>query len=77
MERARRRQKDLKDRGCELPLEQIQTEIEKRDANDRQRRVGPLKAADDAVIVETTDLNIEQVIVKLMEQVKIKCPNKI
>ena len=46
------------------------TAIEQRDKNDRDRAVGPLKPADDAILIDTTDLNIEQVVDKLLGFVK-------
>jgi len=65
-ERARRRQAELQDRdGCEN-LEQIQRAIEDRDKSDEERAVGPLRPAEDAVVVDTTDLSIEEVVEKLL-----------
>ena len=51
-------------------IERIQRDIEARDASDSGRAVGPMKPADDAVTVDTTDLNIEQVVQKLFEIVQ-------
>jgi cytidylate kinase len=65
-ERARRRQIDLKAKGVNESLEKIQELIEKRDKSDSERNVGPLKPAQDAVIVDTTGLSIDQVIDKLL-----------
>ncbi|MHC4641625.1 MAG: (d)CMP kinase [Planctomycetota bacterium] len=65
-ERARRRQTELQGRdGCEN-LEQIQRAIEDRDKSDEERAVGPLRLAEDAVVVDTTDLSIEEVVEKLL-----------
>jgi len=72
-ERARRRQAELVAKGIETHLEQIKQAIEKRDASDRNRTVGPLTAADDAVIVDTTALSIDEVMDKLLGVVKEKC----
>ncbi len=72
-ERARRRQAELRARGVNEPLEQIQSAIEERDKSDESRAVGPLKPAEDAILVDTTDLNIEQVVDKLLGFVKEKC----
>ncbi|MGI6161321.1 MAG: (d)CMP kinase [Christensenellales bacterium] len=65
-ERARRRWLELKQRGQDRPLEEIKAEIEFRDKNDSSREFAPLKQADDAVLVDTTDLNIDQVIEKIL-----------
>ena len=74
-ERARRRQAELQTEGREN-LEQIQRDIEERDKSDENRGVGPLRPADDAIVVDTTDLSIEEVVEKLLCCVKEKCLRK-
>ncbi len=69
-ERARRRQAELRAKGISESLEQIQKAIEERDKSDQSRVVGPLKPASDAIIVDTTDLGIEEVVEKLLGFVK-------
>jgi cytidylate kinase len=69
-ERARRRKAELQAKGDIQSIEQIQKAMEQRDKSDQDRTVGPLKPADDAIIVDTTDLNIEQVVDKLLSYVK-------
>ncbi len=66
-ERARRRQAQLAEAGTHLPLEKIQEDIETRDKSDQLRSVGPLKPADDAVIIDTTGLTIDQVVEKIVQ----------
>ena len=66
-ERARRRQAQLAETGTHLPLEKIQEDIETRDKSDQLRSVGPLKPADDAVIIDTTGLTIDQVVEKIVQ----------
>jgi cytidylate kinase len=69
-ERARRRQAELRDRLAEdLPLEQVQEQVALRDALDEERDVSPLVAASDAVTVDTTTLDIEQVLSAIMERI--------
>ena len=75
-ERARRRQAELRAKGDSRSLEQIQKAIDKRDKSDQSRAVGPLKPAKDAVVVDTTDLNVEEVVEKLLSYVKEKCLKK-
>jgi CMP/dCMP kinase len=75
-ERARRRQAELKAKGIQQTDDEIRQAILKRDQSDENRAVGPLKPADDAVIVDTTGLSIEQVVEKLVSCVKQKCPKK-
>ncbi|MBL7189131.1 MAG: (d)CMP kinase [Phycisphaerae bacterium] len=72
-ERARRRQADLGGKDSNQSLEQIQRAIEERDKSDESRAVGPLKPADDAIVVDTTDLSIDEVVGKLLALVKERC----
>jgi cytidylate kinase len=69
-ERARRRQAELKAKGIEQTTEQIRFAIQQRDASDEKRFVGPLKPAEDAIIIDTTNLTIELVVDKLVKTVK-------
>jgi len=75
-ERARRRQAELRAKGVSESLEKVQSAIEERDKSDENRAVGPLKPAGDAVVVDTTDLSIEEVVEKLLSCVKEKCLKK-
>jgi len=76
IERARRRQAELRAKGGDQSLEQIQKAIEERDKSDENRTVGPLRPAEDAIVVDTTDLSIEEVVEKLLCYVKEKCLRK-
>jgi len=73
IERARRRQSELLAKGAGESLEKIQRDIEERDKSDQGREIGPLKPASDAIIVDTTDLSIEEVVEKLLDYTKGKC----
>lgn len=64
-ERARRRLVELMAEGKKESLSQIQEAIEKRDRSDIERDAGPLKPAPDAIEIDTTNLDIEQVVDKL------------
>lgn len=75
-ERARRRQAELRAKGSDENLEQIQKAIEERDKSDENRTVGPLRPAEDAIVVDTTDLSIEEVVEKLLSCVEEKCLRK-
>ncbi len=68
-ERARRRFAELKDTDG-VTFESILADIIKRDENDMNRAVSPLKQADDAVLVDTTDMTIDEVIALLMKMIK-------
>ncbi|MCB9778066.1 MAG: (d)CMP kinase [Alphaproteobacteria bacterium] len=59
-ERARRRWRELSDRGTRVPFGQIVAELEARDHQDSHRKAGPLRQAGDAVVVDTTGLSAEQ-----------------
>ncbi len=61
-ERARRRLKDLAARGESADLDRIEKEIIARDKNDSEREFAPLRQADDAVLLDTTDMTITDVI---------------
>ncbi len=59
-ERARRRQLELKSQGIHLNVEAIKMEIAHRDKLDSERALGPLRQAEDARVLDTTHLTIEQ-----------------
>ena len=61
-ERARRRHKQLKEKGYTGTLADLSREISERDARDASRPVSPLKAADDAIVVDSTPLGIDAVV---------------
>ena len=61
-ERARRRYKQLKEIGIDVSLTGLAKEIEERDRRDIERSVAPLKMAEDAVLVDSSDMSIEEVI---------------
>ena len=75
-ERARRRQMELRAQGQEKSLEEIQSAIEARDKSDASRAIGPLKPADDAIVVDSTNLSIEEVVEELLWLVKERCLKK-
>jgi len=63
--RAKRRYDELKEKGENRSFDAIKEDIEKRDYEDMHRAISPLKQADDAVLVDTSDMNIEQVVAVL------------
>ncbi|MBV8803077.1 MAG: (d)CMP kinase [Gammaproteobacteria bacterium] len=69
-ERATRRYKQLKAKGIHVNLEELVEELSKRDQRDRNRAVAPLKPADDAICIDTDKLTIEQVVGRIMQEVK-------
>ncbi len=65
-ERAQRRYKQLKDKGVSVTLAGLLGEILARDARDASRAVAPLRAADDAVHIDTTGLGIDAVVAQVL-----------
>lgn len=65
-ERARRRHKQLKDKGLEVRMTGLLREIQARDARDAERAVAPLRPAPDAVVVDTTAVPIENVVDRVL-----------
>lgn len=63
--RAERRYKQLKEKGIDSNLSDLVAEISERDERDTQREVAPLRPADDAVIMDSTQLGIEAVLEKV------------
>ena len=59
--RADRRFKELQAKGIEADIEEIKADIADRDYRDMNRDVSPLKQADDAVLVDSSNMNIEEV----------------
>lgn len=72
-ERARRRYKEQTERGISCDIKEIERDIIARDEQDMNREVSPLKQAEDAVLVDSSDMTIEQVadeIVRIFETKK-------
>ena len=70
-ERARRRCLELEQRGTPEPFEKVLREIEERDWNDSHRAVAPLRQAEDAVLLDTTELDFQQseeALLKIIEE---------
>ena len=69
--RVKRRFKEFKEKGLSVSLEEIQEDVKQRDESDMTRKIGPLKKAKDATVVDTTDMTIEMVVEKILESIKI------
>ena len=68
--RARRRQMELAAAGRTVPLEAVRAEIAVRDAQDRTRAIAPLRKADDAIEVDTSDRTTEEVVAAMLDTVE-------
>lgn len=71
--RALRRLKELREKGnAEIDLTTLQREIEERDKQDMNREFSPLKKADDAVTIDTSDMTIEEVVSEIRRKIQEK-----
>lgn len=70
--RAKRRYLENKQRGLPADLETIKKDIEQRDYQDMNRKISPLKKADDAIVLDTSNLDIEEVVNEVLRLVKQK-----
>lgn len=66
-ERARRRFKELEAKNSAVTLEEVREEIIQRDKQDSQREIAPLAQAEDAILLDTTHLTIDEVVAKILE----------
>ena len=69
-ERAQRRYKQLKEKGISVSLAALVADLKARDEQDSNRPISPLKPADDAIMIDTSDMSIDQVTQKVLELVK-------
>lgn len=65
-ERTRRRIKELQSKGYQVNEEDIRKDIEKRDYQDAHREVGALKILPDSIVIDTTDLTVEEAVTRIM-----------
>jgi len=66
-ERAKRRWKEMQQNGISETLQNVMDDIKRRDLNDSARSFAPLKKAEDAVLIDTTHMTVEEVVNKIME----------
>ncbi len=69
-ERARRRYEELKQKGETCDIQQIEADIIKRDEQDMNRAIAPLKQAEDAYYLDSSDMTIPQVVDTILERCK-------
>lgn len=68
--RAKRRYKELLEKGQEADLAKIKQDIEERDYRDMNREISPLRQAEDAVLVDSSDLTIEESVQAILDLIK-------
>ncbi|MDK9737196.1 (d)CMP kinase [Vibrio sp. D404a] len=71
-ERANRRLKQLQGKGLDVKFVDLLSEIQERDDRDRNRPVAPLRPAEDALVLDSTSMNIEQVVEKALHYIESK-----
>lgn len=70
--RVRRRYKELKETSADINEEDVSSDLKRRDDSDINRSIGPLKKADDAIFINTSDLTIEGVVDKIIDLLGIR-----
>jgi len=73
-ERARRRYKQLMDKGMRVSMSDLVREIAERDRRDRERAVAPLRQAEDAVLIDTTSLTVDEIVRAVVERYRSLAP---
>lgn len=68
--RAQRRYDELKERGEDIEYSKILEDIKARDDRDMNRELNPLKKADDAILVDSTELNIDEVVDEILSNIE-------
>jgi len=74
-ERAQRRYKQLIEKGLDANLMSLVAEIQERDDRDRNRAVAPLKPADDALVIDSSEMSIDSVVEQILQHMKLKLPD--
>ncbi|NOD77191.1 MULTISPECIES: (d)CMP kinase [unclassified Ruegeria] len=72
--RAERRYLELSAKGANVTRDQVLADVKERDARDAERSTAPMKPAEDAVQLDTTDLSIEAALAKALEVINAKLP---
>jgi cytidylate kinase len=65
-ERARRRLEEMRARGYEHSLDDVKDDIKARDKNDSEREFAPLRKADDAILIDSTDKTVDEVVEEML-----------
>ena len=71
-ERAMRRQKQLEESGQKIEFQELLAQIKKRDSDDSSRSLAPLHPAEDAVIIDSSEMNIDEVVSFMLAAIKQK-----
>jgi len=71
-ERARRRFEEFRGQGSRVTMEETVSEMEERDRRDQERDVAPLRKAEDALVIDSTDSAVDGVVERIMQEIKKK-----
>lgn len=69
-ERVKRRHKELSGLGEDVSAQDVESDLQNRDSIDSTREIAPLKKAEDAIYIDTTNINIEEVVNKVLKEIK-------
>ncbi len=67
-ERARRRYLQMKSWGRDVNMEQLENQMRQRDRDDSNREVSPLRQAENAIVIDTTKMSIEEVLKEILDK---------
>ncbi|MBL8288421.1 MAG: 3-phosphoshikimate 1-carboxyvinyltransferase [Rubrivivax sp.] len=73
-QRAERRYKQLISKGIQASIDSLRADLERRDERDKNRAVAPLKPAEDALLLDNSDLTIEQSVAQVLSWWQARCP---
>jgi cytidylate kinase len=73
--RADRRYKQLKDKGMDANLSDLARELAERDRRDRERAASPLRPADDAIVIDTSELGVDGVLDRVVDAARYRLPD--
>jgi len=69
-ERGKRRFKELTEKGISVSLEETIAEMRRRDQRDQRRELAPLRMAEDALVIDSTHMTIDEVVEKMFEEAR-------
>lgn len=71
-ERVRRRYEELAVENRNITIEEVKKDVAVRDKSDEERLVGPLKKANDAILIDTTDITIPEVVRRILQEITLR-----
>ncbi|MFH1593431.1 MAG: (d)CMP kinase [Candidatus Omnitrophota bacterium] len=68
--RVKRRFDEFREKGISISREEVQDDVRSRDDSDMTRSIGPLKKSEDAIVIETTDMIVQEVVDRILDEVR-------